>query len=772
MSARRLLGAVAFLGLVLCAGCGREDDAVPTPVDPDPPPDVSRLPDPVPFPAWKAVSNTVDLARVIRPGDRMPPPQSQTRGCATLPVDFTMKDPPSRANWDFILPCDLSAAEGVQFTFECDDLSLFGGFNFYFRSGKGWYTGSFAPAADGRWTRIAVRKGRCAPEGSCAGWRAITAFRISGWRAGAGKTCCRIRDIAPLVAPVSDPICLVTPGGAAETVRQGAGFADRVATTFSALGLHARTVAEADLTPALLASMKLVVLPYNPTLSEAAGRALLDFTARGGQLLVCYLLPEVAATTLGLRAEGTVSPDAEGRTGFGGLARVGWGLTDQPDFVPHDSWISMRLAPLPPEAEVLARWGSAAGQPGKLDLPALVRVPRGIYLAHIWLGGATGASRDLMQSVVGALAPDLRARMRQHVQEEGKRQREVSAWIARRPSAREEHRAVWCHSEWGLGGGRSWDDSIRFLKENGFNAIHPNLAWAGAAFYDSRVLPVAPVVARRGDALAQCRAACRKYKVECHPWKVCWNLGNCAGPQFRAKLAAEGRLQVQFDGSARPNWLCPSHPANRTLEVEALVELAGKGVDGVHLDYIRYPDVQGCFCAGCRGRFEARLGNTVTNWPAAVRTDETLKRAWRDFRVEQISAVVSNVAMRVHREHPGVKVSAAVFSMVAGCAESVGQDWPAWCRAGWLDFVCPMNYVESPGMLASAVRQQRSRVGNVPIYSGIGLGKLPEDGYDAFQVACQIEALRAAGQKGFTLFNFDRRAEQVLPILATGPTSP
>ena len=178
-----------------------------------------------------------------------------------------------------------------------------------------------------------------------------------------------------------------------------------------------------------------------------------------------------------------------------------------------------------------------------------------------------------------------------------------------------------------MSGGKTWDDTVRLLKENGFNAVLPNLAWAGTAFYPSEVLPVAPVVAKIGDQLAACLSACRKYGIECHVWNICWNLGHHATKAQMAALSAAGRTQVRFDGTARPGWLCPSHPDNLALEIRSFLELAQRGVDGVHLDYIRYPDESHCFCSGCRTRFEAQYALSLTNWPAQVRQDPANRSA-------------------------------------------------------------------------------------------------------------------------------------------------
>ena len=348
-------------------------------------------------------------------------------------------------------------------------------------------------------------------------------------------------------------------------------------------------------------------------------------------------------------------------------------------------------------------------------------------------------------------------------------------WAARQPSRKGEWRGFWCHNYRGLGGGKSWNDTVRILKENGFNAILPNLAWAGAAFYPSAVLPVAPAVTRLGDQLAACLAACRAHGVECHVWNICWNLGHHATKTQMDALTAAGRTQVRFDGERRPGWLCPSHPDNLALEIRSFIELAQRGVDGVHLDYIRYPDEAHCFCDGCRKRFETRYGLALTNWPAQVRCDSAVKTLWREFRITNITALVRGVSERVHRNFPGVKVSAAVFQNPETNPGAIGQDWAAWCREGLLDFVCPMDYAyDSPVAFKGVLfAQKRWLAGSkAAIRPGIGLSCWQDRTRDIRMAVGEILAVREAGLDGFCVFNLDSRAERLLPVLRSGPTRP
>ena len=184
-----------------------------------------------------------------------------------------------------------------------------------------------------------------------------------------------------------------------------------------------------------------------------------------------------------------------------------------------------------------------------------------------------------------------------------------------------------------------WDEAIRRLAKNGFTAILPNMLWGGAAFYPSRVLPAAPSVASAATKSPECLAACRKYGVQMHVWKVNWNLGSTAPLEFVARLRREGRLQADAQGKEQL-WLCPSHPENQKLEVDAMVEVVRKyDVDGIHFDYIRYPDTDHCYCAGCKARFQRSLGaaDPRTGPKTSSPTARSASR-WLDWRRGNITA--------------------------------------------------------------------------------------------------------------------------------------
>ena len=93
-----------------------------------------------------------------------------------------------------------------------------------------------------------------------------------------------------------------------------------------------------------------------------------------------------------------------------------------------------------------------------------------------------------------------------------------------------------------------------------------------------------------------------------------------------------------------------------------------------------------------------------------------------------------------------------------------------WRDHGWLDFVCPMDYIDSNALFRGTVAAQITYAGKVPLYPGIGLSCW-KDSHDAAKLAQQISILRELNVPGFTVFNFDSNALSALPLLRMGITA-
>jgi len=303
-----------------------------------------------------------------------------------------------------------------------------------------------------------------------------------------------------------------------------------------------------------------------------------------------------------------------------------------------------------------------------------------------------------------------------------------------------------------------WPAVMQSLDDNGFNAIFPCFSIGDRALYPSSVLSPAPGGDPQRDELADAIKAAHEHDLELHVWRISWALFRTP-PEDLAKFEAAGRLQHDFRGrragddpDVNTDWLCPSHPENRRLEKEAMLELVRDyDIDGIHFDYMRFPNGDYCFCDGCKQRFQEQTGVTVTTWPDDVVDDGPLAEQWRRWHRRLITSLVEEISDAAHAAKPDVFVSLAAWSDTQAGREAFGQDWVRWVRDGLLDFVCPMNYTADVATLTGRLAEQlRLTRGVAPLYSGLGGFRL-DSSVDLIE---QIEATRAAGADGFVIFSY------------------
>ncbi len=745
-----------------------------------------------------------------------------------LPVRFR-GNRQDRAYWDLAATLDLSRQQGLRFLFHCENPQPISGFTFYLKSGEGWYAVEFEHPDPSAWTEVEIRKSDARIEGRPRGWRHIEALRIAAWRGDDADSKLRLARLGLL--PAQPRVALLRN----ESVAHGA--PSELNTVFSATQLtadHLRAqgighlvLSDLDLDRPLQNETNVLLLPYAPALPDPVQARLAAFLEGGGKLLSFYTLPERLQSAIGIRLGSHIRQRRPGH--FAALRATGDTISGLPATVRQQSWNIVSAQPLAGRASVAAMWhddeGRSAGEPALLVSPsgmhmthilvsdnpqdkrALLLAMIGHFLPETWAetartalrnAGAVGAWRtaqETRRTLAAAAEPgsqtyrdlsaamdhleDARARLQAgrypaSIEASGlARQAFVRALAGTKRPRKSEHRGVWRHSAFPLDG-MDWDETLGILARNGFNAFFPNMLWAGLAYTESEVLPVSPLVGgTRDDPLTDAAAAARKHGVALHVWKVCWNMGGRAPDAFVARMEREGRLQVSFSGQTNRQWLCPSHPANRALEIESLLETVRRHpIAGIHLDYMRYPGRDHCFCPGCRLRFEKQLGRAVATWPADTRADPELARSWAEFRRDTLNSVVEELARRARALRPDIKLSAAVFTNWPADRNTIGQDWAVWCRNGWLDFVCPMNYTANTARFEQQLRRQREWAGSVPVWPGIGIGVWPETG-DPVRLFEQIEATRRQQAGGFMLFQYrEHEARAILPLCGLGITRP
>ncbi len=582
------------------------------------------------------------------------------------------------------------------------------------------------------------------------------------------------------------------------------------------LGLDADVIDEDAIVGGALGQRRVVILPYNPTLGNDCAEVLARLVDSGGKLLVCYSLHPRLGTALGFGKAKYVQQQRAGQ--FAEMRFDALDIAGLPKSVRQASWNITTAEPAGYNARVIGRWFDDAGHP--TGHPAMLLSDRGAFHSHIVLRDDHDGNKRLLATLLGRLAPPLWKQMAQtrlqrasqvghctsveevaayaktaggdtaYVEQARQALKQanehfaqgayvqtvdlaqtahdalVQVYLRAADSPPREGRAMWNHSGTGAYPG-DWERSAKLLSENGLNMILPNMLWGGVAHYPSDVLPRSATFRQYGDQIEQCCAAAKKHGIEVHVWKVNYNL-NGAPKEFVEKVRREGRTQVAVKGQSS-EWLCPSHPENQKLELESMLEVARRyPVDGLHFDYIRYPDGAHCYCDGCRRRFETQSGRAVSDWPKECFSGSR-KEEYRDWRCRQITTLVAAVSREARKIRPGLKISAAVFGAYPDCRKSIGQDWPEWIKAGYLDFVCPMNYTANDAAFLSLIRSQTKLIeGRAPLYPGIGASVFPGI-LTADRVVGQIYHARSLGAAGFTIFDFNSStAASVVPGVGLG----
>ena len=611
-----------------------------------------------------------------------------------------------------------------------------------------------------------------------------------------------------------------TPQVSEGDVQYARSVAKRFNRMLKGIGLTADTLEEASLSEAQLKSRRLVILPLNPVIAPQTASLLKNFIAKGGKLFVTYTLPDAVAPLLGLRQTNWLKQEAPGH--FASIQLNAPNILDMPVSIRQASWNITVAEPTTPDTKIIGYWHNANGEP--TGLPALSVGKSGVFFSHIFLPDDTQRKMQMLAALLGHLVPEFQrpfaeqaiaamttightkdfTALKQFVQRSDvpeanealktatdlmKRARteydaeayrtaitgarasrvELSkAYFLSHVSRETEGRAVWNHSGVGTYPG-DWERAAQELASAGVNIILPNMAWAGVAHYPSKILPQSKTYTQYGDQIAQCVAAAHTHGLEVHVWKITWNLEG-APKAFVEKVRAAGRTQVSATGQAL-NWLCPSHPKNVLLELESSLEIVKNyDVDGIHLDYIRYPGSHACYCKGCRERFVRATRLQIDEWPAAVLPKTgTHSEKYIEWRTQQITRLVRMLHKRLREADPKIKISAAVFGWYPGCITTIGQDWIAWAKSGYLDFVCPMNYTEDSNYFTELLTNQIALMPkSVPIYPGIGAtasnSLLTPDA-----VVEQIYVSRNLGASGWTIFDYSLDiSETVLPALAIG----
>jgi uncharacterized lipoprotein YddW (UPF0748 family) len=309
------------------------------------------------------------------------------------------------------------------------------------------------------------------------------------------------------------------------------------------------------------------------------------------------------------------------------------------------------------------------------------------------------------------------------------------------------------------------------LAESGINTVFFETVNAGYPIYPSQVAPEQNPLTRRWDPLSDAVNLAHDRNMELHAWV--WTFA--AGNEAHNRVV---NIPLHYPGpivAAHPDWasydqqgnlilpgqeeafLDPAHPAARRYLLQLFEEIVTRyDVDGLQLDYIRYPfqnasvgRTQG-YGSAARQQFQRLTGtDPITLSPGR---DRSLWQQWTEFRVNQVNSFVAETSELLHRLNPNLILSAAVFPMpTQERIQKIQQNWEVWAQRGDIDLIVPMTYAEDTNRLQQLatpwLNEANVDLGSTLVLPGIMLLRLSEQ-----SVFDQIQALRDLPSGGYSLF--------------------
>jgi len=330
---------------------------------------------------------------------------------------------------------------------------------------------------------------------------------------------------------------------------------------------------------------------------------------------------------------------------------------------------------------------------------------------------------------------------------------------------------------------KSIDRFVEFASINGFTDIFIQVRGRGDAYYRSKIAPVADRLNGSDfDPLDYALVAAHAYGLKVHAWLNVYLLWSSddrpksrehlfwAHPEWCA-IDANGIRDIDRSSDEfRKNgtegiYLSPLVPEVRLHLIQIISELVQKyPIDGVHLDYVRYPKNTYDFNEQARFRFKQKNGvdpillsisnkSFYAGWDDQV-LEHTLDE-WSEFRREGVNELIRGIRESLATLQKPVELSAAVKPDPFEARNHFFQDWETWLKNDWIDFAVPMNYSRNADRFETITLKIDPSIPKSKIWMGIGVYN--QNKFDA--VAKTMISL-SSGFRNVVFFSYDTFADE------------
>jgi uncharacterized lipoprotein YddW (UPF0748 family) len=327
-----------------------------------------------------------------------------------------------------------------------------------------------------------------------------------------------------------------------------------------------------------------------------------------------------------------------------------------------------------------------------------------------------------------------------------------------------------------------------------FNLLFVQVHGRGDAYYCSRIVPRSEVLAETPpefDPLSYVLQRGHADGLQIHAWLNALYVWPYPppyplSPQHVVNNHPEwlvvdevGRNLTQYNNNERAAesseglYLDPANPLVRQYFREVCTEVTeGYDVDGIHLDFIRYPGSRWGFNKEPVEAFMQRWGvdpRLLSVWVQNPMPEQFIKKElplhmrwqyyyyslWAQQKSRYVTELVRDVHQAVKSANPQAILSAAVFPDPQLAYYSKGQDWPTWMDQGYLDLIVPMAYHGDHHRVMAQMAEAKRRAQGRVVFAGLGAWIK-----DPAQIRQEVTGLKAIGVDGFSYFSYQGMMDQ------------
>ncbi|MCW5314818.1 family 10 glycosylhydrolase [Nostoc sp. KVJ3] len=318
------------------------------------------------------------------------------------------------------------------------------------------------------------------------------------------------------------------------------------------------------------------------------------------------------------------------------------------------------------------------------------------------------------------------------------------------------------------------------LAQTGINTIFFETVNAGYTIYPSQVAKEQNPLIRGWNPLEDAVKLAHERDMELHAWVWTFAAGNQRhnkilnlNPDYPGPVLAAHPDWANYDnlgnmipvGQTKP-FFDPANPEVRQYLLKLYEEIVTRyDVDGLQLDYIRYPfqDPSAGRIYGYGKAARAQFQQLTGVDPINISPSQTeLWQKWTTFRTEQVDSFVAQVSQQLRQKRPNLILSVAVFPLPEQeRIQKIQQNWETWARRGDVDLIVPMTYALDTSRFQRLAQPwiASKQLGATLLVPGIRLLSLPTIG--AFD---QLQLVRDLPVSGYALFaaeNFNNDLEKL-----------